>query len=272
MAAPLEEEATLLGLIAVQGGSPSPVSRKATGPADDKPKPAHYEGHRQRLRQRFRQAGGEALPDYELMELILFRAIPRRDVKPIAKKLIDTFGSFAEAIGACPTRLCEIGGVSEAVVTELKIVHACAVRLAQGKVRERPVLASWSHVLAYLRTAMAFESREHVRVLFLDKRNLLIADELQSKGTVDHTPVYIREVVKRALELSASAIILAHNHPSGDPAPSRDDITTTKELSRLAAGLGILVHDHVVVGKEGTVSLRQTGLFEPDTPIILDGK
>ena len=163
---------------------------------------------------RFREAGAEAVSDYELLELVLFRAIPQRDVKPLAKELIARFGSFAEVVAAPPARLAEIKGMGEAAITELKMVHAAASRLARGQVQKRPVLSSWSSVLDYCRTAMAFADKEQFRVLFLDKRNQLIADELQQVGTVDHTPVYPREVVKRALELSATALILVHNHPT----------------------------------------------------------
>ena len=174
----------------------------------------HYHGHRERLRQRFREAGSEAVTDYELLELVLFRALPRRDLKPLAKQLLATFGSFAEALSAPRERLAEIKGLGEGAITDLKIVHAAANRLLRGQVKKRPVLSSWSHVLDYCRTAMAFENKEQFRVLFLDKRNALIADEVQQTGTVDHTPVYPREVVKRALELSATAIVLVHNHPT----------------------------------------------------------
>ena len=216
----------------------------------------HYHGHRERLRGRFREAGPDALADYELLELILFRAIPQRDVKPLAKKLIETFGSFAEVIGAPETRLKEVKGLGDAAITELKIVHASASRLARGQVKARTVLSSWSSVLDYCRTAMAFAEKEQFRILFLDKRNQLIADEVQQTGTVDHTPVYPREVVKRALELSATAIILVHNHPSGDPTPSRADIQMTQSIVEVAKPLGISVHDHIIVGKDGHASLK----------------
>jgi DNA repair protein RadC len=218
--------------------------------------PPHYYGHRERLRERFREAGSDALSDYELLELLLFRAQPRRDVKPLAKMLLATFGSFAEAIAAPDVRLREVKGLSEAGITELKIVQAAASRLLHGAVKRRPVLSSWSSVLDYCRSAQAFAAREQFRVLFLDKRNQLIADELQQIGTVDHTPVYPREVVKRALELSASAIILVHNHPSGDPTPSRADIQMTQQIIAVAQPLGISIHDHIIVGKEGHASLK----------------
>jgi DNA repair protein RadC len=218
--------------------------------------PPHYYGHRERLRERFRDAGTDAVSDYELLELLLFRALPRRDVKPLAKALLETFGSFAEVITAPQARLAEIKGLGDSAVTELKIVEAAASRLVRGQVRRRPVLSSWSAVLDYCRTAQAFADREQFRVLFLDKRNQLIADELQQVGTVDHTPVYPREVVKRALELSASAIILVHNHPSGDPTPSRADIQMTQQIISTAQPLGISVHDHIIVGKDGHASLK----------------
>jgi len=216
----------------------------------------HYHGHRERLRARFRDAGADAVSEYELLELLLFRAIPRSDVKPLAKALIARFGSFAEVVAAPRARLKEVKGVGEAVVDELKIVHAAAGRIARGEVRKRTVLSSWSSVLDYCRTAQAFAEKEQFRVLFLDKRNQLIADELQQSGTVDHTPVYPREVVKRALELSATALILVHNHPSGDPTPSRADIQMTQAIVDVAKPLGIAVHDHIIVGKDGHASLK----------------
>ena len=217
---------------------------------------AHFHGHRERLRQKFRQAGDRALADYEMLELILFRALPRRDTKPVAKALIARFGSFAEVLAAPERLLKEVEGVGEAAVTDLKIVQAAGQRMTAGKVKNRPVLGSWSGVIDYCRAAMAFADKEQFRILFLDKRNALIADELQQSGTVDHTPVYPREVVKRALELSASALILVHNHPSGDPTPSRADIDMTRRIVEIAAPLGVAVHDHIIVGKDGHASLR----------------
>jgi len=216
----------------------------------------HFHGHRQRLRERLLKGGGEALPDYELLELVLCQGRPRIDVKPLAKALIARFGSFAEVISAPPARLKEVDGVGDAVVAELKIVEAAATRLARGEVSQRTVLSSWSSVLDYCRTAMAFADKEALRVLFLDKKNQLIADEVQQTGTVDHTPVYPREVVKRALELSATAVILVHNHPSGDPTPSRADIEMTQAIVAVARPLGIAVHDHIIVGKDGHASLK----------------
>ncbi len=220
------------------------------------PAKPHYYGHRKRLRARFREAGSEALSDYELLELILFRTIPQRDVKPLAKDLIARFGSFAEVLASTPQLLEEVKGIKEATSTDLKIIYAAAARLARGQVQKRQVLSSWANVLDYCRTSMAFAEREQFRILFLDKRNQLIADEVQQKGTVDHTPVYPREVVKRALELSATAVILVHNHPSGDPTPSRSDIVMTEAIIEVAKPLGILVHDHIIVGKEGHASLK----------------
>jgi DNA repair protein RadC len=213
------------------------------------------------LRARLRAAGAEALADYELLELILFRALPRRDVKPLAKALLVRFGSFAEVIVSPPALLGEVDGMGDAAIGELKVIHAAAQRLARGEIGRRPVLSSWSSVLDYCRTAMAFAEREQFRILFLDKRNQLIADEVQATGTVDHTPVYPREVVKRALELSATALVLVHNHPSGDPTPSHADVQMTKQIANVARPLGIEVHDHIIVGKEGHASLKALRLL-----------
>ncbi len=220
-----------------------------------------YLGHRDRLRQRFRDSGPDALPDYELLELVMFRALQRRDTKPIAKDLIAKFGSFPEVINAPDELLNEVDGVGEAVITELKLIRGAALRLMKGQVMDRPVLDSWSAVLDYCRAAMAFQSIEQFRVLFLDKRNRIIADEVQQEGTVDHTPVYVREIIKRALELSATAIILVHNHPSGDPTPSRADIEMTKQIVESAKNLGITIHDHIIVGKDGHASFRGLSLI-----------
>ncbi|MDZ7600737.1 MAG: DNA repair protein RadC [Hoeflea sp.] len=216
----------------------------------------HYHGHRDRLRLRFRESGDRALADYELLELLLFRLIPRRDTKPVAKALLARFGSLPEVLGAPTHLLTEVKGVGDSVATDLKLVAAIAHRMLKGDLRGRQVLASWSSVIEYCRAAMAFEAREQFRVLFLDKKNALIADEVQQTGTVDHTPVYPREVVKRALELSATAIILVHNHPSGDPTPSRADIEMTKLIVDTARPLGITVHDHIIIGKDGHASLK----------------
>ena len=216
----------------------------------------HYLGHRQRLRARFRERGATALEDYELLEMLLFRSLPRQDTKPIAKALLARFGSFAEVLAAPRSRLKEVSGIGEAAVDDLKAVHAAALRFARGQISERKLLSSWSSVLDYCRSAMAYSEREEFRILFLDKKNGLIADEVQQTGTVDHTPVYPREVVKRALELSSSAIILVHNHPSGDPTPSRADIQMTRQIADVAKPLGIELHDHIIVGRSGHVSFR----------------
>lgn len=216
----------------------------------------HYHGHRERLRERLLAGGADALPDYELLEMVLLGAHARRDMKPLAKLLIAKFGSFNDVVAAPPERLKEVKGVGDSLVATLKVVHAAANRFARGEVKRRPALSSWSIVLDYCRTAQAFADIEQFRILFLDKRNHLIADEVQQSGTVDHTPVYPREVIKRALELSATAVVLVHNHPSGDPTPSRADIQMTQAIIDIAKPLGIAVHDHIIVGKDGHASLK----------------
>lgn len=222
---------------------------------------AHTTGHRERLRARFMKTGVDSLQDYELLELILFRAIPRRDVKPLAKDLLATFGGFSQVIAAPVERLAEIKGVSEGVAAELKIIHAASIKLSQERILNRPVISSWNDLLSYSRAAMADEKTELFRIMFLDKKNILIADEVQQRGTIDHTPVYPREVVKRALELGAAAIILVHNHPSGDPTPSTADIEMTNQVIKAAKALGIRVHDHIVVGHKSHVSFKSLGLI-----------
>lgn len=218
-------------------------------------------GHRARLRERFLRAGEAGLQDYELLELVLFRARARGDVKPIAKALIRRFGGFAEALAAPLDRLVEVEGVGRETAVELKIVQAAALKLSQQRVLQRPVISSWADLLAYCRASMADEKIEQFRILFLDRKNILIADEVQQKGTVDHTPVYPREVVKRALELAASAIILVHNHPSGDPTPSRADIEMTNQIVKAGQPLGIKVHDHLVIGHRSEASFKGLGLL-----------
>ncbi len=213
-------------------------------------------GHRERLRERFNTGGPQALPDYELLEMILFRANKRGDTKPLAKMLLARFGSFAEVISAAPERLQEVKGVGPAIVTELKLIQAAALRLSRAAVINRPLLSSWNAIIDYCRAAMAYDETESFRLLFVDKKNQLIADEVQQTGTVDHTPVYAREVIKRALELSASAIIMVHNHPSGDPTPSLADIDMTKKIISAGDKLGILVHDHIIIARKGHVSFR----------------
>ena len=228
------------------------AKKKETG-LDEKP---HYFGHRERLRDRFRDCGQDTLADYELLELVLFRALPRRDVKALAKDLLKRFGSFAEVLSAPENLLLEIPGMGDGVITDFRVVLAAARRVTKGEVQSRPMLGSWAAVLDYCRASMAFEPVEKFRILFLDKRNALIADEVQHAGTVDHTPVYPREIMKRALELSATALILVHNHPSGDPTPSQADIRMTKQIIDIARPLGIEVHDHIIVGKAGHASFK----------------
>lgn len=224
-------------------------------------KTEHYHGHRDRLRQRYKKNGSEALEDYELLELILFRLIPRRDTKPIAKALLDTFGTLAQVFGAPATRLQEVKGIGEAVAQDLKLIASISQRKLKSELRDKQILTSWSSLIDYCHSTMAFEEKEQFRILFLDKKNALIIDEVQQTGTIDHTPVYPREVVKRALELSATAIILVHNHPSGDPTPSRADIEMTKLILETAKPLGITLHDHIIIGKDGHVSFKGLRLF-----------
>ncbi len=221
--------------------------------------PSYIRDHRKRLRARFMEGGPSAMPDYEMLELVLFRAIPRQDVKPLAHRLLEKFGDFNRVISAPSHRLAEVQGVGDAVVQELKIVEAAAQRMARSRVIGRPVLSGWQALLDYCHTAMAHKETEQFRVLFLDRKNTLIADEEQAKGTVDHVPVYPREVVKRALELSASAIILVHNHPSGDPNPSPEDIAMTKDVENAAKALGLTLHDHLIIGKQAELSFRAHG-------------
>lgn len=221
--------------------------------------PSYIRDHRQRLRARFMEGGAAAMPDYELLELVLFRAIPRQDVKPLARRLLDQFGDFNRVLSAPEARLATVPGVGEAVVAELKIVEAAAQRLARSRVMNRPVLSSWASLLDYCHTAMAHRETEQFRVLYLDRKNVLIADEEQARGTVDHVPVYPREVVKRALEVNASALILVHNHPSGDPTPSEQDIAMTAQIKDAAEVMGIVLHDHLIIGKSRELSFRSEG-------------
>ena len=237
--------------------SAAPVPAKQQGPVG--PQPSYIRDHRHRLRARFLAGGAAAMPDYEMLELVLFRAIPRRDVKPIARGLLARFGDFAGVLSAPSERLCEVEGVGPSVVTELRIVEAAAHRLAQARVIGRPAISSWAALIEYCRASMAHRTTEQFRVFYLDRKNMLIADEEQARGTVDHVPVYPREVVKRALLLDASALILVHNHPSGDPTPSQADITMTAEIQRAAEALGLVLHDHVIIGKSAEVSFRADG-------------
>ncbi|PYG29168.1 DNA repair protein RadC [Pelagimonas varians] len=236
---------------------------EAVGQVSTKAKalPSYIKDHRARLRERFMVGGAAALPDYELLELVLFRAIPRRDVKPLARHLLEEFGDFNRVMSAPAARLRNISGVGEAVVTELKIVEAAAHRLAQAKVLKKHVVSSWDALLDYCQTAMAHGEIEQFRVLYLDRKNVLIADEAQAKGTVDHVPVYPREVVKRALELNATAMILVHNHPSGDPTPSDADIDMTQQIQLAADTMGITLHDHLIIGMSQELSFKAEGLL-----------
>lgn len=229
--------------------------------ADDADGKPHYFGHRQRLRERFMTGGPEALADYELLELLLFQSRPRGDVKPLAKALIQRFETFAGVLAAQPAELATVDGIGEASIVALKTVQAAALRMSRQELIDRPVISSWKKLLEYCHAAMAYEKVEQFRLLFLDGKNALIADEVQQRGTVNHTPVYTREVVKRALELGASAIVMVHNHPSGDPTPSKDDIAMTKEVAAAAEKLGVALHDHLIIGRKGHSSLKSMGLI-----------
>ena len=225
---------------------------------EDKP---HYLGHRERLRRRLLDRGPDSLADHEVLEFLLFGARARGDTKPLAKALIARFGNLAGVLSASPQELATVAGVGDSSIAILKIVPEAARRLAREELAARPVIGSWDQVLDYCRIAMGREKIEQFRLLFLDTKNRLIADEMQQRGTVDHTPVYPREVIKRALELGASALIMVHNHPSGDPTPSQADIEMTREVQAAAAKLGIAIHDHIVIGRSGHESFRSLGLL-----------
>nr|WP_164738143.1 DNA repair protein RadC [Frigidibacter oleivorans] len=221
--------------------------------------PSYIRDHRRRLRQRLMEGGAAAVPDYELLELVLFLAIPRQDVKPLARRLLDRFGDVNAVVTAPPARLSEVQGAGEAVVQTLKVVEAVAQRMARARVLNRHVLSSWAALIDYCHTAMAHRDTEQVRVLYLDRKNMLIADEAQAQGTVDHVPIYPREVIRRALELNASALILVHNHPSGDPSPSPQDIEMTERIRDAGAVMGITLHDHLIIGRSREISFRSEG-------------
>ncbi len=223
--------------------------------------PSYIADHRQRLRARFMQGGAATLPDYELLELVLFRAIPRRDVKPLARELLDRFGDFNRVITAPEARLRECSGIGGAVIVELKILEAAAHRMARSKIMQQHIVSSWDALLDYCHTVMAHRETEQFRVLYLNRKNVIIADEEQGRGTVDHVPVYPREVAKRALELNASALILVHNHPSGDPTPSESDIDMTKQILAACDALGLTLHDHLIIGKSNELSFRSNGFI-----------
>lgn len=226
------------------------------------PEPApHHLGHRERLRARAATGGLAALPDYEALELLLFRTLPRGDVKPLAKRLLARFGSLGAVLGASPAALRTVAGVGEALALDLALVHELGLRTAREQIARRPVISSWSALIAYVKQALAHETREQFRVLYLDKKNQLIADEVMNHGTVDHAPVYPREVARRALELAASGVILVHNHPSGDPSPSAADIEMTRQVVAALRPLGIAVHDHLIAGRDGVASLKGLGLM-----------
>lgn len=238
-------------------------TNKKTTPSLKKAKPEakHYHGHRDRLRARFADNGSDGLADYELLELILFQAIPRKDTKPLAKDLIKKFGSFGNVLGASIDDLCAVKGVSYNCAVGLKAIQAGAQMMLQQHVMNRDIISSWNALVDYCRSVMGTLKIEQFRVLFLDKKNRLIADEVQQEGTIDHTPVYPREVIKRALALNATAIILVHNHPSGDPKPSKADIEVTNDIIAAGKAIGIIVHDHVIVARNETASFRNMGLI-----------
>lgn len=244
-----------------EAAAQAPVRSAKPKPQESaKPKqPSYIGGHRKRLRQRFLVGGADPLPDYELLELILFRCLKNGDVKPLANRLIAAFGNFNHVLSAPVERLTEIEGVGPEIALDLKLIEAATHRMAQGTVLKRPVISSWNALLDYCRVTMSHRDTELFRVLFLDRKNILIADEIQGKGTVDHVPVYPREVIKRALDLNASALILVHNHPSGDPTPSTADIDMTEQIQGACDSVGITVHDHLVIGRSTEVSFKSEG-------------
>ena len=254
------EDAGALFALPVPPASRRPATDAGETPAVQETQP-HFHEHRTRLRKRFADAGAAALADYELLELLLFRIIPRRDTKPLAKALIARFGDFAAVLGAEPSRIAEVPGAGESVALELKAIQAAAERATRIEAARKPVVGSWSKLIDYCRVALQHETREQFRVLFLDVKNQIVADDVLGEGTHDHAPVYVREVVRRALEHRAAAIILAHNHPSGDPKPSGADVAITREIVAAADTLGLKVHDHLVIGKHGHASLKQLGLM-----------
>ena len=223
-------------------------------------------GHRKRLRERLRRGGYVALQDYELLELILFRALPRGDVKPLARNLLAQFGDLSGVLSASEARLLVVTGIGQEVITEFRLIEAVALNFGQSRIMHKPALANWNQMISYCRTKIAEKNKEEFHVLFLDKKNHIIADEMMGSGTVDHAPVYPREVIKRALELSASALILVHNHPSGDPTPSKADIDMTNKLYTLADQFNIVIHDHLIIGRVNEVSFKNLGLLEAPAP------
>ncbi|MEJ0059049.1 MAG: DNA repair protein RadC [Terricaulis sp.] len=248
-------------LFQIDAATPAPVDlplARKTKPETERP---HFHDHRSRLRDRFEKAGAEALADYELLEMLLFRTIPRRDTKPLAKALIDRFGDLSAVLAAPPQRIAEVNGAGPGVAAELKVLQAVIERAGRAQVKQRTIVGSWSALINYCRTAMAHAPREQFRVLFLDVKNQLLADEVMNEGTIDHAPVYPREVARRALELSAASVILVHNHPSGDPSPSAADVQITREIVAAAGAVGVKVHDHLVIGRNGASSFKTLGLL-----------
>ncbi len=245
-------------LAAALEAAPSPATGHNSGETEA-PKP-HYHGHRGRVRERVMKAGVEPLADYELLELLLFYSIERIDTKPMAKALLERFGTLGDVFAAEPAQLREFE-IDQRTLVHFKAMREVGRRLAERKVKDMPVLTNWQQLIDYCHAALAHEKTEQFRILFLDRKNVLIADEVQQRGTIDHTPVYPREVVKRALALNAAALILVHNHPSGDPKPSRDDIEMTREIKTASEALGITIHDHLVIGRKGHASFRSLGLL-----------
>jgi DNA repair protein RadC len=250
----ISHPAASLATSATAAPAPAPES------APEEPPPS-YLGHRARMREKLLKAGPDALLDHEMLEMVLFLALPRRDTKPIAKSLLARFGSFAGAIAAPVEELRRIEGLGDAGLAALKLVQGAALRLAAAEVLDKPLLNNWDRLLSYLTASLARERIEQFHVLYLDSKNRLIADEAQARGTVNHTPVYPREIVKRALEMNATALILVHNHPSGDPTPSRADIDMTAAIKQAAQALEIVLHDHLIVGNGRHLSLRREGLL-----------
>jgi DNA repair protein RadC len=251
----MERRLPPVGVVSIPRAGP-PGDRSA-----DDPNRPHYWGHRERLRQRFLAGGHASMPEYELLELVLFNAIPRIDVKPLAKALLAAFGDLNGVIAASEHRLLQVEGTTPKVYLQLRILEAIAHRMARAQVLSRSVIGSWDALMHYCKTVMAHRETEQFRILFLDAKNVLIADEEQARGTVNHVPVYPREVAKRALELNATAIILVHNHPSGDPTPSAADIDMTEQIALACDAIGVSIHDHVVIGREHDASFRSLGLL-----------
>lgn len=249
------------GFLFTPGAEPAPDEAPTVAAVPRTPGKKHYHGHRERLRDRFNEAGADALADYELLELLLFRVIPRADTKALAKALIARFGDFSAVLAADPARIAEVEGAGAAVAFDLKTIQAALDRANRIEAKRRPVVTSWSALQTYVKTSLQHETREQFRVLFLDRKNQIIRDEVMNEGTIDHAPVYPREVARRALELAAANLILIHNHPSGDPTPSAADLAVTREIVAAAKAIGVTVHDHVVVGRHGVASFKALGFL-----------